>query len=140
MSTLEITNHGPLITATNYWESAAAEAGKIIVSPNAGVIRCLIPPSLYPTLGELRAARHAVVSLGPWEGREAVEIMWEDDSDAPHAWHITADACVMVPGDPSPDQWVIACWVQKKGKPHKALERPAYWRRVPRLPCLQAVD
>ena len=130
---LEIANHGPIITATNYWASEYAANGKMIVSPNAGVIRCLVPPRLYPTLGELRAAEYAIVSVD----REGIEILWEDHTQDPHAWHLLANRCLLVPGDPSPSHWAIACWVERRGQPHKALERPCHWRRVAKLPCME---
>ena len=136
MSIIRIDNHGPLITATDYWESEYAREGKVIVSPNAGVIRCLIPPALAPVLGELRQAEYAIVSVGPWHGQPAVEILWEDHTESPHAWHLTAQSCLMLPGDPGESQWVITCWVSRRGVPHKALERPCHWRRVAKIPCL----
>lgn len=137
MAVIQITNHGPLITASDYWQSEYAAHGKMIVSPNAGVIRCLMPPAIYPVLGELRAAEYAIVSRGPWQGREGLEILWEDHSQEPHAWHLTEDSCLLMPGDPGESQWVVACWIERRGQPHKALERPAHWRRVPHLPWLR---
>lgn len=147
-----IDSHGPLITASDYWRSDAAKAGKILISPNAGVIRVLMPPARYDMLGDLRSASHAVVTVGWWsmtaarkfglestpirEGGEAVEILWEDGTDSPHAWHVTPESCLLVPGDPSPGQWSIACWIERRGEPHRALERPAFWRRG-KVPCLQ---
>jgi hypothetical protein len=140
MPAIQIENHGPLITSTTYWESEYASEGKVIVSPNAGSIRCLLPPAMYPVIGELRQAEYAVVSVGPWRGMPAVEILWEDHTESPHAWHLTADSCLMIPGDPGPQQWTIACWVHKRGQPHKSLERPCHWRRVNKLPCLKPWD
>jgi len=64
---IRIDNHGPLITATDYWESEVAAAGKMIVSPNAGAIRVLIPRQLRPVLNDLRAAKYAILSRGPWD-------------------------------------------------------------------------
>lgn len=140
LSTLTITNHGQLITETNYFDSAHARAEKVIVSPNAGAIRCLIPPALAPLIGELRQAEYAIVTLGPYHGEAGIEILWEDHSDTPHAWHMTAASCTMLPGDPGDSQWVISLWIEKKGKPHKALERKCYWRRAPTLPWLKPLD
>lgn len=138
MSIIRVMNHGQLITATDYWESQYAADGKLIVSPNAGAIRCLLPPVLSPVIGELRSgAEYAIVSRGPWHGQEGLEIFWEDHTDSPHVWHLTAASCLMLPGDPGPSEWVITCWVERRGRPHKALERPCHWRRVDRLPCLQ---
>ena len=66
MAMLQITNHGPLITATNYWDSELAHAGKLFVSVNGGAIRVLLPPQLYSYLADMRAAKECVLSRGPW--------------------------------------------------------------------------
>jgi hypothetical protein len=142
---IAVQNHGPLITSTNYWESELARAGKLFVSPNAGAIRVLLPPSVRPVLNELRAAEYAILSRGPWRDvqaevdfPEAVEILWEDHTDSPHAWHLTPGSFALLPAEPPPGQdWIISLWDNKKGKPHKALERRCYWRRVPRIPWLK---
>lgn len=122
---MHIENHGPLILRTDYWSLPQAQAGKMIISPNAGAIRCLMPRQLWPVLGELRAATHAVFTVR----RASVEILWDDCSDAPHTWELSLNSCVPVPGDPSPGQWVISCWVERRGVPHRALEKPCLWRR-----------
>jgi hypothetical protein len=134
---IQIANHGPLITASDYWRSDYANNDKIIVSPNAGAIRCLLPPALLPVIGDLRSSEYAIVSRGPWQGREGLEILWEDHTQLPHVWHVTSDACLLMPGDPSPHRWIISCWIERRGKPHKAIERPCHWRLVPRLPWLR---
>ena len=137
MTALSVENHGPLITSSNYWASEYAAAGKVLISPNAGVIRCLLPPSLYGVIGELRACEYAIVSRGIWLGHEAIEILWEDHTETPIAWHLTADSCLTMPGDPGEQQWTVTCWVERRGKPHKAIERPCHWRRVKSLPHLR---
>lgn len=137
MSIIQISNHGQLITSTDYWRSEYAAAGKLVVSPNAGAIRCLLPPALWPIVGELRSCEYAIASRGPWQGADALEILWEDHTDSPHAWHVTAESCLMLPGDPGESRWIITCWVERRGEPHKALERPCHWRRVKSLPWLK---
>lgn len=151
MATIGIKSHGPRITATDYWQSEYANAGKLLLAPNAGAIRCLMPPSQYNAIGELRQAKYAIVSVGTWsraaaaqfglrlplsDGAKVVEILWEDCSNSPHTWHLSGDSCIGIPGDPAPSEWVITCWVERRGQPHKALERPARWRRVKRVPCM----
>jgi len=137
---ISITNHGPLITATDYWGSGYAASGKMILSPNAGAIRCLMPPVMYAILGELRQCPYAIVTRGLWNGQEAIEILWEDHSDCPVVWHLTAESCLMLPGDPGADKWLISCWVQRRGMPHKAIERPCHWRRTDTLPYMHPLE
>ena len=142
MNLIEISNHGPLITATNYWQSDLAQAGKLICSVNAGAIRVLLPRSRYGDLNDMRPAAYCVLSRGPWpaEGRpEGIEIMWEDQSDAPYALHLTPESFVeALPGEPEAGrEWVLSVWLAKDGKPHLAMQRVCHWRRVPRIPWLK---
>jgi hypothetical protein len=138
---LHVENHGPLITATNYWQTDAARAGALHVSVNAGAIRCLLPESMWSCIPDLRKSRHAVLSRGPWPAEglaEAVEIMWEDDTEAPIAWHLSSESFSMLPAEPPVGrEWIISAWVERDGRPHRALERPCHWRRVERIPCLK---
>lgn len=134
-------NHGPLLVATNYWQSEHAHAGKLYCSVNAGAIRVLLPESQRPVINELRTAEYAILSRGPWpaENRtEAVEILWEDKSDSPHCWHLSVESFDLLPAEPEPGRdWTISIWDEKKHRPHKCLERPCYWRRVPQIPWLK---
>ena len=138
---VRISNHGPLITATNYWDSEdLARAGKVFVSVNAGAIRVLLPPQLYGALTDMRAASECVLSRGPWPAErqaEGIEIMWDDGSGAPYVLHLTPASFDLLPAEPEPSRdWVLTVWTAKDGKPHKALERKCHWRRVDRIPCL----
>ena len=51
MSILKFENDGPLIVASNYWESEMAAAGKLYVSINAGCFRLLVPRRLDAAQG-----------------------------------------------------------------------------------------
>lgn len=139
---IQVSNHGPLILSTNYWESELALGGKFFVSVNAGAIRVLLPPAAYGVLSDMRAARECVLSRGPWpqlRKSEAIEIMWEDGSDSPFALHLTPESFDLLPAEPEPGrEWVCSTWTAKDGRPHKALERICHWRRVPKIPYLKA--
>lgn len=138
---IHVENHGPLIIATNYWASEYATAGKMFCSVNAGAVRLLLPPSFRPAINAMRAAREVVLSRGPWPEAgviEAVEIMFDDGSDNPWCAHLTSESFDILPADPPPGrEWIISVWIAKKEKPHKSLERPCHWRRVPRVPWLR---
>jgi hypothetical protein len=154
---IQISNHGPLITATNYWDSELAREGKLFVSVNAGAIRVLLPPQLYVALNDMRAVRECVLSRGPWSTHltpeqalsmdlprsvetavlEGIEIMWDDGSDAPYALHLTPASFDLLPAEPEPGrEWLLSVWVAKDGSPHKSLERKCHWRRVDQIPSL----
>jgi hypothetical protein len=141
MAIIQISNHGPLIVSTNYWESELAIAGKLYCSVNAGAIRVLLPPGRYADLNDMRPARECVLSRGPWPDQgeaEGIEIMWDDRSDSPYALHLTSASFDLLPAEPEPGrEWVVSVWTSKDGRPHKSLERICHWRRVKRLPCLK---
>jgi hypothetical protein len=42
---LKFENDGPLLLASNYWQSEMAAAGKLYVAINAGCFRLLVPQS-----------------------------------------------------------------------------------------------
>ena len=136
-----VSNHGPLITSSNYWDSELARAGKLFVSVNGGAIRVLLPPARYGDLGNMRAGKYCILSRGPWPEqhvREAIEIMWDDRSDSPFALHLTPASFDLLPAEPEPGrEWICSTWVARDGTPHKSLERICHWRRAPRLPWMK---
>lgn len=137
MIDISITNDGPAILASDYWQSDLARAGKYLISPNDGVIRCLLPEAYHAVLPEIAACPYAIATRGQWQGQDGLEILWEDHTDSPHAWHMTAASCLLLPGDPAPGAWQIACWIERDGHPYRALQLPCKWRAVPTLPLLK---
>lgn len=140
-----IENHGSLIVATNYWQSEMAQAGKRYVSCNAGAIRILMPATLRPEINEMRTAKVVIVSRGPWPVAgidEAVEFLFDDGTDSPFALTLTSSSFEFIlPAEPKPgEEWTLTVWDEKKGRPHKALERRCHWRRVEKIPCLKPWD
>lgn len=138
---LRITNHGPLIKSTNYWDLAMEEAGKIFASVNAGAIRILVPRVHRRIIEDMRTARECVLSRGPWPAMslpDAVEILFDDGGTDPFALHLSPESFDLLPAEPEAGrEWVVSVWDRKKGKPHKAMERPCHWRRVAQIPCLE---
>jgi hypothetical protein len=140
---LEIKSHGPLILATNYWQTEHSLYGKFFCSVNAGAIRLLVPDVHRAAIEDMRAARQVILSRGPWPAMglpEAVELLFDDLSDSPFAIHLGPESFDVLPAEPSAGQeWILSVWDQKKGRPHKAVERPCHWRRVPRIPWLRGL-
>lgn len=145
---LSITNHGPLVTASNFWRTEAAQHGKLYLSVNAGAFRLLVPLSQRRAISDMRpSAKHVVISIlaGAAEGKTspegyAVEWMVEDGSDSPWSCHLSLGQLDRLPGpDDVGKQWLATVWDEKNGKPHKCLERPAYFQIVPRLPWLKKI-
>jgi hypothetical protein len=138
---LSIENDGQRILASNYWESEMAARGLCYCSVNAGAIRVLVPLSRSDWLADMVTARYCVLSRGPWPAMgisDAVEIMWEDDSQAPFALHLTPDSFDALPAKPPEGQpWTVTVWVLHDGQPRQVVGRPCHWRRVGKIPCLR---
>ena len=135
-------NHGPLIVSSTYLGSEYEQSGKLLCSVNAGAVRILVPRHNRHVLNQWRSAKYAILSRGPWPEMglaEAVEILWEDGSDNPYCLHLSPESFdPALPGEPPAGQgWIVTAWDCKKGKPHRALEKPCHWRRVPRIPYLK---
>ena len=141
MSAIVTDSRGPLIVSSTYWGSECETAGEVFVSVNAGAIRVMVPDAMRDAVNEWRAAKHAILSRGPWPELslpEAVEILWEDRSDNPDAIHLWPEQFDHLPSAPPTGRdWLITVWQLIEGKPHKTLERTCYWRRVDSLPWLQ---
>lgn len=138
---IAISNHGPLILSTNYWQSPLNQSGLFYCSVNAGAIRLLVPGGRTHHINDMRGAKHCILSRGPWPAMskpDAIELIFDDNSDSPWCLYLTPEAFDMLPAEPPAGQeWVISVWTSKDGKPHKALERVCHWRRVERIPWLK---
>lgn len=87
-------NDGPVLVATNYWETEHARKGFCFLSWNAGAGRLLVPDATTPYIREMRTAQYVIVSRGAWKhqgGRQALELLFEDNSDRPFCVHLMAD-------------------------------------------------
>jgi len=147
MNVLQFQNDGPLLVASDYWQSPIAAAGKLYVSINAGCFRLLVPQSQHGSISDMRPrAKHIVVSMLPrdkWVDREyCLEWMVEDGSDTPWACHLSPGAVDRAPNHEDVGIDIErrgSVWDFLKGRPHKCLELPAYYQLVPELPWLRKI-
>jgi hypothetical protein len=133
MSILKFENDGPLLLASNYWQSEMAAAGKLSQSQHA-VISDMRP-----------GAKHIVVSMLPrdkWADREyCLEWMVEDGSDTPWACHLSPGQVDRAPNhEDVGKEWRGSVWDFVQGRPHKCLERSAFYQIVPELPWLRKIS
>lgn len=140
--TLRIVNAGPLITATNYWQTTMARSGKFYLSLNAGAFRLLLPPQHGGALREMRTAHTGIVSRGPYPDlrlQDALEILFDDGSESPFSLHLAPGAIDRMPLDTDTAQpWTLSVWVHRVGETAtQALTLPCYYRRVRRLPDMR---
>ena len=139
---LAIDNHGPLLVASNFWETEMEAAGKFYLSLNAGAFRLLVPRSQEPAVSEMATAREVIVSRGPWPavGRDdGIELLFDDGTDTPFELHFSVESLDRLPLDSDAGrEWIFTAWTEPRRRgPHKSLERPAWYRRVPRIPWLK---
>jgi hypothetical protein len=142
MPILKIENHGPLITATNYWDLPPARGEVCYLSLNAGAFRLLLRPEAEPCLADMRTGKECIVSRGPWPQAglaDGLEVLFDDGTDSPFALHLQIESADRVPPDSDQGkEWVLSVWTrQRPGRPHLALQRPCWYRRVPSIPWLK---
>ena len=134
---LTIKNKGQAIAETDYWDSEQAKAGFFFLSWNAGAARLLVPDAVKGHVREMRSARYVIVSRGPWQdhgGRDAIELLFEDESDSPYCMHLVAEQTDrMIPEDNQGGGFVVTVWTRGGEK----LRLPGKYRVVSALPCLQ---
>lgn len=145
MSIITITNRGPDIAATDYWDCPANEWGILHLSVNAGAFRLLIPRGLECLLNEIATAKRVVITRGPWRelpNLDAVELLFDDESDSPFVVHLGADQCATLP--PASEHGktcVFSAWTApRRNGPRKALERPAVFHAAERVPTIGGVS
>lgn len=78
---ITISNDGPAIADTNYWQSEHAARGLCYLSGNAGVWRLLVPPAAAAMLEEMRTGRPVIIE--PARDPRCWAIVFDDGSDAP---------------------------------------------------------
>ena len=96
-----ITNDGPRITSTDYWQTEHSRRGILYLSINAGCFRLLVPTALAPEVDEMRSAKHIIISMLPKlkrrDGQYAVEWMADDGTDDPWSCHLSPGQCDRLP-------------------------------------------
>ncbi|WP_349304558.1 hypothetical protein [Escherichia coli] len=88
-----IENEGQAVARTDYWQSVQAQAGYVYLSWNAGAARLLVPDAAKHLLREMRGAEYVIISKGTLHGRDALELIFEDGSDAPFVTHMLSEQC-----------------------------------------------
>ena len=134
---ITISNRGQAIEDTNYWDHPNAQAGYFYLSWTAGAARLLVPDNQKLSVREMRSAKYVIVSRGPWHdqgGREAVELLFEDESDCPYCLHLVAEQCdKLIPAAEQGGGFVMTVWTRGGLK----LRLPAKYRMVDAIPCMK---
>ena len=136
-SMIEIQNDGPFVVSTSYWQTEHARRGLLYVSVNAGAFRLLVPERLASEAPEMcRGAEYVIVTRGKYQGRDALEILFEDGSDSPYTIHVDARQVDRLPAPSDEGRTDLRLLVYV----HPGMlvcELPARYRRVAGLPHLK---
>lgn len=79
---LTISNSGPLLVETNYWQSEHALRGYVYMSANAGAWRLLLPAASAAQLPEMKTGKAVLIEKNS-AGGNAWDIVFEDGTDSP---------------------------------------------------------
>jgi len=111
---IQISNDGQAIVSTNFWETAAAQAGFLFASWNAGALRLLIPAARLGDLAEMKTGKMVIVTRGSLQGHAALEIMFDDDNQSPYAAHIGLESCDReIPRQDDGREILVSAWGQE---------------------------
>lgn len=130
---LVITNDGPELVSTNYWELEHAAKGLFFVSINAHCVRLLVPPAYENSLPDMIAARSVVLTQGLYNGSRAVEMLFDDDTDEPFVIFLDVNQFDRI-WPPNEDGMTIDFAIYVKGS--KAWQSTCHLRRSATLPLL----
>ncbi|GAB1149852.1 hypothetical protein [Shewanella algae] len=131
---ISIINNGQAVASTDFWDCDHAKKGFFFLSWNAGAARLLIPDAQTAAISDMTAAREVIISRGRLADLDALELLFEDDSDSPYAINLLASMADRV--IPSADQgggFVVTLWT-RTGQKGSIVGR---YREVGELPCLQ---
>lgn len=139
---LMVQNNGQEIVATNFWETEHARRGLFYLSINAGAFRLLVPEAHTSAISEFKTAKDVILSRGPWSqmgNRDAIEILFDDESESPYALHLDARQLDRLPAREDAGRTaVFTAWLRgAQGAPVCAYRHECYYRVVPRIPWLK---
>jgi hypothetical protein len=83
MHLISITNSGPDITATNYWETEHAHGGFCYLSANAGTWRLLVPPEAETLLAEMRTGKKVSIEPSLHAPGRCWDVVFDDGTSSP---------------------------------------------------------
>ena len=129
---LHFENNGGDLVETNYFDTEVARNGFMYLSWNASVARLLVPDSQILHVQEMKTGQYCVITRGLMVGRDTLEIMFEDGSQAPFVIYIdTAQTNRLVSNHNMP--FTVAAWTRTG----KVAQWEGKYRVATRLPNMQ---
>ena len=138
-----ITNNGPEVISTNFWDKYFLPGKAYYVSINAEAFRLLIQKKaefLIPQMTE--NVTEVIITEGEFEGHPySFELMFEDGSPTPFALHTGSEVFQTLPGPRyyiKERTYVFSVWkAGPNNEPIKCLELPARLRKTKKLPYMK---
>lgn len=93
----------------------------------------LVPDIQRPAIDEMCAGKLCIISRGKLKGRDTLELMFDDDTDAPFSLYLEihqADRHITIENKP----FAVVAWTRFG----KIMEWKGKYRVVRKLPCLDA--
>ena len=136
-----IVNDGAEIYYTTFWETFLAKEGLIYLSINAGAMRLLVPEAQEDILTDIGGVEYFIATYGKMEGldgrlHDAVELLFEDNSDTPYVLHLGMNQTDRSPGNADYGRIDVPITLWTKG-PNKAGSFFRRLRRNDRLPFMK---
>lgn len=103
-----LTNKGSELVETNFWDHEHAQFGFLHLSPNAGVLRLLVPPNQESHLSEMRTGKTVTIESSIMIPGQ-MDIVFEDGTDTPFFICLHRNQCW---GIPEQGSWKIAVWTR----------------------------
>lgn len=130
---IEISNNGSDILNTNYWGTEPADKGFLFLSWNDGVGRLLVPRSQEHAIDDMKTGLYVIISSGLWDGREALELVFEDNTSSPYSVTLVTDQTDrLLPDTDQGGGFKVAVWTERGNQ----LTLDGKFRKVGNLPCL----
>lgn len=152
MEMIMVSNDGPRITSTNFWQTAVNSKGFFYLSSNAGAYRLLVPKSREASIPDMLAGKEVIITKGHDSHfqREMVEILFDDHTATPFSLYLSVEQTDNRAADvdgfsfvgstenritPKPFDFLVYRLAQDGSCECVATIR-GYWRRA-KLPCLK---
>lgn len=139
MNLIRIENNGKEIVSTNYFQSEHARRGYFYLSINASTFRLLVPPAQESVIAEFATAKEIIISRGNFQGYDALEILFDDETDNPFSIHIVSSQIDRMPlSDDAGWSYMFSAWTNaERESVKKVFEKDCFYRVVPNLPYLK---
>lgn len=139
MGIIKIENNGREITQTNYFQTENALNGYFYLSVNRGAFRLLVPRSQETAVPEFQTAKEIIISRGNFQGRDALEILFDDETDNPFSIHIVSAQIDRMPAaNDAGWSYTFSAWTSVGGENVKKIfEQDCFYRVVKNLPFLE---